>query len=200
MNIDDAGGAITGGLIAGTLEKPTGRAGEAHGGVCTDCGAEVSGRFCSTCGQPTHVHRKLTHLGEELLHGVMHFDGRLWKTLPLLFFRPGKLTRDWVMGMRTRYVSPLAAFLFAVFLTFFLTHTFPPKEALMTAGEDATSAGAVRDAEEAMTEITRARADLAASGKASPAATAALDLAEGAADARTNAAAARRRRRRTASS
>lgn len=109
---------VTGGLVAGALERPTGEAGEAHH-CCSDCGAEASGKFCSNCGQPTHVHRSLLHLGEELLHGVMHFDGRIWRTLPLLAFNPGRLTREWIQGKRTRYVSPLAIFLFTLFVMFF---------------------------------------------------------------------------------
>lgn len=119
MDIDAAGGAATGGLLAGALERPTGHAGDAHGN-CTDCGQAVEGKFCSNCGQPTHVHRSLLHLGEEMLHGVLHFDARIWRTLPLLALNPGRLTREWVEGKRTRYVSPLAMFLFTVFLMFFV--------------------------------------------------------------------------------
>ncbi|MDP3748693.1 MAG: DUF3667 domain-containing protein [Phenylobacterium sp.] len=129
MDLDAVGGAATGGLIGAAIEKPTGLAGE-HAKTCTDCGAEVSGRFCQTCGQPTHVHRTLLHLGEELLHGVMHFDSRIWRTLPLLVFNPGKLTREWVYGKRTRYVSPLATFLFTVFVMFMLLSFMPVKAEL----------------------------------------------------------------------
>lgn len=120
VDIEATGGLITGGLIAGAVEKPTGHAGEAHPGTCSDCGEPVTANFCANCGQPTHVHRSLLHLGEELLHGVMHFDARIWRTLPLLMLNPGKLTREWIHGKRTRYVSPLAIFLFTVFLMFFL--------------------------------------------------------------------------------
>lgn len=119
VDLDAAGGAATGGLLAGAVERPTGHAGDAHGN-CTDCGQPVEGRFCSNCGQPTHVHRSLLHLGEEILHGVLHFDARIWRTLPLLAINPGRLTREWVQGRRTRYVSPLAMFLFTVFLMFFV--------------------------------------------------------------------------------
>lgn len=120
MDIDAAGGAATAGLVAGAIEKPTGEAGEASSGICTDCGAAVDSRFCPECGQPTHVHRSLLHLVEEVLHGVLHFDARIWRTLPLLALNPGRLTREWVQGKRTRYVSPLALFLFTVFLIFFV--------------------------------------------------------------------------------
>lgn len=129
MELDAVGGAATGGLIGAAIEKPTGQAGE-HSKACADCGAEVSGRFCQNCGQPTHVHRTLLHLGEELLHGVMHFDSRIWRTLPLLVFNPGKLTREWVFGKRTRYVSPLAMFLFTVFVMFMLLSFMPVKAEL----------------------------------------------------------------------
>jgi hypothetical protein len=119
MDIEAAGGVAAAGLLAGALERPTGQAGDAHG-ACTDCGEPVAGKFCSNCGQPAHVHRSLLHLGEEMLHGVLHFDARIWRTLPLLALNPGKLTREWVQGRRTRYVSPLAMFLFTVFLMFFV--------------------------------------------------------------------------------
>jgi hypothetical protein len=119
VDIEAGAGAATGGLIAAAVEKPTGHAGEAHA-TCTDCGEPTSGKFCSNCGQPTHVHRSLLHLFEEVLHGVLHFDARIWRTLPLLLLNPGRLTREWIQGRRTRYVSPLAIFLFTVFLMFFL--------------------------------------------------------------------------------
>ena len=118
---------MTGGIISGAIEKPTGQAGEHHT-TCADCGAEVTGRFCSNCGQAAHVHRTLLHLGEELLHGVMHFDGRFWRTLPLLVINPGRLTREWVQGRRTRYVSPLAMFLFTLFVMFFALSFMPHQE------------------------------------------------------------------------
>lgn len=129
MDIEGAGAVVTGGLVAGAIEKPTGKAGEDHAhGVCSDCGGETSGNFCANCGQPTHVHRSLLHLGEELLHGVMHFDARIWRTLPLLWLNPGRLTREWVEGKRTRYVSPLAIFLFTLFVMFFALSFMPHPE------------------------------------------------------------------------
>jgi len=131
MDLEAAGGAMTGGIIAGAIEKPTGQAGDHHT-TCADCGAEVTGRFCSNCGQAAHVHRTLLHLGEELLHGVMHFDGRFWRTLPLLVINPGRLTREWVQGRRTRYVSPLAMFLFTLFVMFFALSFMPHPETQST--------------------------------------------------------------------
>ncbi|MBP6876379.1 MAG: DUF3667 domain-containing protein [Phenylobacterium sp.] len=141
MDADSTGGAATGAIIANAVEKPTGKAGE-HSHHCDDCGAEVSGRFCSNCGQPAHTHRTLLHLGEEILHGVMHFDSRIWRTLPLLVANPGRLTREWVLGKRTRYVSPLAMYLFTVFVMFMILSFMPVNtqiEAAETAVRDAAS-------------------------------------------------------------
>ena len=157
VDIDAAGGAATGGLLAGALERPTGHAGDPEGN-CTDCGQPVEGRFCSNCGQPTHVHRSLAHLGEEMLHGVLHFDARIWRTLPLLAINPGRLTREWVQGRRTRYVSPLAMFLFTVFLMFFVFSFSGALEPnVNTTLSPAERASTVQSLEAARAELAEAR-------------------------------------------
>lgn len=165
MDIEGAGGVVTGGLVAAAVEKPTGHAGDAHVGVCSDCGAETSGNFCSNCGQPTHVHRTLLHLGEEVLHGVMHFDARIWRTLPLLAINPGRLTREWVEGKRTRYVSPLAMFLFTLFVMFFALSFMPHPEAHIEPLPERIAAQrqALAESEKA---LTTARTEMAEAGDA----------------------------------
>ena len=173
MDLEAVGGAATGGLIAKTFEKPTGVAGEHHN-VCADCGTETIGRFCHNCGNASHVHRTLLHLGEELLHGVMHFDGRTWRTLPLLVFRPGRLTREWCQGKRTRYVSPLAMFLFTVFIMFMLL-SYAPEPKGSTVGKQAI---ATADLARRNSDVANARLALRnAPPAAAAAAQAALDLA-----------------------
>jgi hypothetical protein len=114
--LEAAGAAATAGLVAGAIEGREARA--AASGACINCGAALSGQYCSACGQPAHVHRSLSHLVEETLHGLFHFDTKTWRTLPKLAFRPGTLTREYIEGKRARYVSPLALFLFTVFLMF----------------------------------------------------------------------------------
>ncbi len=88
-------------------------------GLCANCGTPLVGKFCHACGQVAHLHRSVWHMGEELLHGLLHFDTKAGRTLPLLIAKPGKLTRNYIDGQRTRYVSPLALFLFMIFLMFF---------------------------------------------------------------------------------
>jgi Protein of unknown function (DUF3667) len=115
--IEGVGEAVTGGMAARAVEPA---AGEGHGGpgACLNCGTELVGAHCHRCGQAGHVHRTLTAFWHDLAHSVVHFDGKLWRTLPLLAWRPGELTRRYVAGERAKFVSPMALFLFSVFLMF----------------------------------------------------------------------------------
>lgn len=88
------------------------------GPPCANCEAVTVGPYCHACGQKAHLHDKLKHLVEEFAEGIAHFDGRLWRTLPLLILKPGRLSQEWMAGRRVRYVAPLHLFLFAVFLLF----------------------------------------------------------------------------------
>ena len=92
--------------------------GDAAHGVCLNCGTALIGEFCHACGQNGHVHKTLSSIGHDLLHGVFHFEGKVWRTLPMLVAHPGSLTRRYIDGERARFVSPLAMFLFFVFLMF----------------------------------------------------------------------------------
>ena len=115
-----AGDALTGAIIGHTLDRPSRGAkhGEAASDGCRNCGAALQGAYCSTCGQPAHLHRSLSSIAHEILHGVFHFEGKIWRTIPELLFHPGRLTRRYIDGERAKFVSPMAMFLFTVFLTF----------------------------------------------------------------------------------
>lgn len=112
------GDVLTGGLAARAVEPDQGEADASDGERCLNCGTFLTGPYCNRCGQRGHVHRSALGFVHDILHGVLHFEGKLWHTLPLLFWRPGELTRRYINGERARFFSPLALFLFAVFLTF----------------------------------------------------------------------------------
>jgi hypothetical protein len=115
---DAAGEVLTGAIIAGAIEGTSGKRGPAAHGKCLNCGAQLDGAYCSACGQRAHLHRSLAHLGHDILHGVFHFEGKMWRTIPELFFHPGRLTRRYIDGERAKFVSPMALYLFTVFLMF----------------------------------------------------------------------------------
>jgi Skp family chaperone for outer membrane proteins len=121
---------VTGAAIGRAMEP---EAGEGHGshaeGNCLNCGTTRIGPHCHVCGQKGHVHRTLHAFGHDFMHSVLHFDGKIWRTLPMLFWKPGDLTRRYVHGERAKFVSPLALFLFTVFLTFAVFNWLVPEAA-----------------------------------------------------------------------
>ncbi len=122
--VEGIGGAIEGALAGRAVEPQRGEAADQKAAkgdtehTCLNCGAYAPGNFCPQCGQKTHVHRTLSAIGHDLMHGVLHLDGKLWRTLPLLTFKPGQLTRRYIDGERASFVSPMAMFLFSVFAMF----------------------------------------------------------------------------------
>lgn len=112
----------TGGVIARAVEPlasgTTPADGHTHEGACLNCGTPLIGPHCYVCGQRAHVHRTISAFFHDLLHGVLHFEGKTWRTIPMLAWKPGQLTREYIDGKRARYVSPIALFLFVVFVTY----------------------------------------------------------------------------------
>jgi hypothetical protein len=93
-------------------------------GNCRNCGAALGGHYCSNCGQAADVHvpstRELVH---EVLEGLTHSDSRLWTTLACLWFKPGKLTEEFVAGRRVAYLPPFRLYLI-LSVAFFLVASF----------------------------------------------------------------------------
>jgi hypothetical protein len=129
----------TGAVVASAIERERGVAGtggHTQEGACLNCGTLLVGPHCHACGQRAHVHRTLGAFFHDLLHGVLHFEGRTWRTLPLLIWRPGQLTREYIDGKRASYVSPIALFLFVVFLSFALFSMLGGPQTLQPNGGD----------------------------------------------------------------
>ena len=92
----------------------------APGQKCLNCDTELHGRYCSNCGQDADTHhRSIFHLLLEAFEGLFHLDGRIWQTLPPLFFAPGKLARDLMEGRMARHVPPFRIFLVALLIFMF---------------------------------------------------------------------------------
>lgn len=98
---------------------------------CLNCGSTLQGKYCCQCGQKAHVHRSLSAIGHDLAHGVLHIDGKIWNTLPLLLLKPGELTRRYIAGERAKFLSPMGLNLFSVFLLFAVMALAPSQEPLI---------------------------------------------------------------------
>src|SRR5512146_834117 len=97
---DALGDAVTGGLLGRVVEPRTGEGGDGHthDTHCLNCGTALVGSYCYKCGQHAHVHRTLFAFAQDFLTGALNFEGKIFKTLPLLAWRPGDLTRRYIDG------------------------------------------------------------------------------------------------------
>jgi hypothetical protein len=147
----------------------------APGARCANCDAELRGPYCHECGQTTDNHkRSILHLTGEVIADMFHLDGRLSRTLPDLFLRPGRLARDYMEGRIARHVPPFRTFLVALLLYIFAAEHAVHEELAREAARKAATA--------ARLATPRGRAAEAASERAEAAKDRADDLAEAAKD------------------
>lgn len=60
-------------------------------GLCSNCGTELSGPVCHSCGQTADsFHRPVWELLAEIFDGLFGFEGRMWRTIPPLLYRDRK--------------------------------------------------------------------------------------------------------------
>lgn len=152
--IEAAGALATAGVVGAAIEGREG--GPSTEATCPNCGATITGRFCSNCGQHAHPNRKLTGVISEFLYGLWNFDTKAWRTFPMLVLRPGTLTRNYVYGKRARYLAPLTMFLFSIFLMFFAFSTINPPQNIRDNEVEVTQ----QDLDEARQGLAAARAEL----------------------------------------
>jgi hypothetical protein len=84
---------------------------------CASCARPLSGPYCSHCGEEAVDPHALTvrhFVGHTLAHEMLHLDGKIWRTLRCLFFRPGFLTAEYCAGRRRPYVNPVRILITAI--------------------------------------------------------------------------------------
>jgi hypothetical protein len=94
---------------------------------CLNCGAPLTGRYCSNCSQAADIHVPSTlELIHEALEGLTHSDSRLWRTLYLLWLKPGRLTQEFIAGRRVAYLPPFRLYLVLSVIFFLLASVSHP--------------------------------------------------------------------------
>jgi len=88
---------------------------------CSNCGETLAGEFCHACGQKRFVEsdRRFGHLLHQFVASATDLDGRFWRTVRALAFRPGLLSREYFDGRRAYWLSPVSLFL-AVSVVYFI--------------------------------------------------------------------------------
>ncbi|HRP26801.1 MAG TPA: DUF3667 domain-containing protein [Burkholderiaceae bacterium] len=83
--------------------------------ACLNCGCAFGTprpNYCPDCGQESNPRPPtLGEFAQQFGGSIMAAEGALWRTLVLLFTRPGELTREYLAGRRRRYVLPLRLYL-----------------------------------------------------------------------------------------
>ena len=89
---------------------------------CLNCGHPFFGneKFCQDCGQANKGNRiTFRSFIHEIFNGFFSFDAKFWRTIIPLLTSPGKVSKDYVEGKRSRYSNPFR-FYFTISIFFFL--------------------------------------------------------------------------------
>ena len=158
IELETAGAASIGGMTtrqkADLSEQPSRNSGEM-----------VSQRNCPNSGQmAASFHRPVLSLIGETIGDTFTLDGRLARTLPVLMFRPGRLTRNYTEGKRARYVPPFRLFLLASLLFYLVLFALVPPGQFINVDDEtraeitaSISEGQTAEAAETVQETARER-------------------------------------------
>ncbi|MCJ9427565.1 DUF3667 domain-containing protein [Kordiimonas marina] len=90
---------------------------------CSNCNVQLHGPFCHICGQKDDdLKRPIWTFVQEIVDNLLQADSKMLRSLIMLLFVPGGLTRSYMHGHRARYSPPLRFYLIAS-LGFFLILT-----------------------------------------------------------------------------
>ena len=111
---------VAGASAGGFLRRLPHKHARPIGSPCANCATPLAGPWCHQCGQVGEdFHRSIWKLIAEVFEGLLHFDGRVWTTLPDLFRHPARLTRAYLDGHRAPQIPPFRLFLVVLVAVFF---------------------------------------------------------------------------------
>lgn len=120
------------------------------GDHCLNCNQELQGEnFCPNCGQKNDTRRlSFWDMLAESFTNIFALDSKIFNSLKPLFFKPGKLTKEYVSGKRTKYIHPIRLYLGASILFFTIySLSFDAPNIVHTNVEEGTEGPGVRIAE-----------------------------------------------------
>ena len=135
-----------------------------RGSLCLNCGNHITDEdnFCSKCGQVNDTNRlSLKQYFSEYLSGFYNFDNRFFKTIIPLLIHPGRVTKNYVEGMRMRYVNPFQLYLHITILFFLLVGLFDTFDKFNPNETDPIVKGVITRPDEAKKAIDSIQTELA---------------------------------------
>lgn len=95
---------------------------------CLNCDAQVTGKFCSNCGQENiETRENFFHLAFHTVGDFFHFDSKFFRSFIPLLTKPGFLTLAHWEGKRTNYLHPLRLFFFVTIVMVIIANAYYKK-------------------------------------------------------------------------
>jgi hypothetical protein len=102
------------------------------GSACLNCGTQLQGRYCFSCGQKALPPRQT--MGDLIMNFIgsfTSFESKFFITFKYLLLKPGQMIWDYNNGKRERYYHPARMYVFLSFV-FFLLFSFRPDESVVS--------------------------------------------------------------------
>lgn len=110
---------------------------------CLNCHhpLDISDEYCPNCSQLNSTKKlAFNDFFNEFFAGIFAYDSRFYRTLGVLLFKPGKISKDYIEGKRVRYANPYRFYLSASILFFLMWSFTIDIETPEVVNGDATSA------------------------------------------------------------
>ena len=78
---------------------------------CTNCGSELTGKYCSNCGQEKIKRLEVKSIVHDVIHGIWHWENSVLRTVLKMLKNPGGTVRDYISGKRKSLVKPFSYFI-----------------------------------------------------------------------------------------
>lgn len=91
---------------------------------CKNCKFELTGKYCSNCGQPIELQRIDAHYIKNEIVQVLNFDKGIFYTIKELIIRPGENVRNFLTNNRNRLVKPIVFIIITSLFYSIINHYF----------------------------------------------------------------------------
>lgn len=76
-------------------------------GNCLNCGQEITGNYCSNCGQKKYRRIDRKYIIEEAQYSLLHTNKGFLYSVKNILKNPGKTARDFIDGNRVNHYKPI---------------------------------------------------------------------------------------------
>jgi len=107
--------------------------------ICPNCQHKFKKEFdyCPHCGQANKdLNLNFRFIFSEFLSANFNLDSKILLTLKLLLLKPGMLSREFLAGKRTKYISPIRLYLLVSLVYFFILSVKQPSSDIVQIGTD----------------------------------------------------------------